>query len=501
MKQTRGAIGNLINRYRAVLKKCHLLNTFGSLAFAGMLVLGGANASLAEELTITDVVDSNGRYSGSNQETLTFDAPLSETSHFEGVASGFGTIQINKGTTVSVANLCTGIAGDATGGGIWGDTNEAITVNVTGEGTLVAEHVSVAANQQIVVFGNLKLVNVSDGEISELVLDPNGSLIVKKDATLDVIGATKVETTKTNFLIEEGATLKIGGGSTFTVNGNIGDNEENKTGHVIADGSTFHAVGNRTETGNIHVNSLSVQNNGTVKANDSINVDSIAEADGCIMATNDISAGHDITKADNAQLTLNAGNTITANNIDATHVAAQTLKAQKATVDEGTLSLTGANGTASEVGNLSLTNGTKADIQGTLNLTDETSILAVGSTSDTEGGTTLSAQNVNLKGGMILVDPAWDKASSNVAVADLGNSTGGAEDIVSLGGKVGVGQNSYMAIGTTDITWLRGVVGKLSKDGTQAALGLFRPITIESGNGLVVNGTLTGVTEDRKSVV
>ena len=32
MKQTKGAIGNLLNRYKAVLKKCHLLNTFGSLA-------------------------------------------------------------------------------------------------------------------------------------------------------------------------------------------------------------------------------------------------------------------------------------------------------------------------------------------------------------------------------------------------------------------------------------------------------------------------------------
>lgn len=31
MQLTKGAIGNLINRYRAVLKKCHLLNAFGSL--------------------------------------------------------------------------------------------------------------------------------------------------------------------------------------------------------------------------------------------------------------------------------------------------------------------------------------------------------------------------------------------------------------------------------------------------------------------------------------
>ncbi len=40
--QTRGALGNLLNRYSAVLKKCHLLNIFGSLAVATMLFFGGA---------------------------------------------------------------------------------------------------------------------------------------------------------------------------------------------------------------------------------------------------------------------------------------------------------------------------------------------------------------------------------------------------------------------------------------------------------------------------
>ena len=51
MQLTKGAIGNLINRYKAVLKKCHLLNVFGSLAVAGMLVMGGAAAAGAAETT------------------------------------------------------------------------------------------------------------------------------------------------------------------------------------------------------------------------------------------------------------------------------------------------------------------------------------------------------------------------------------------------------------------------------------------------------------------
>ncbi|WP_446425538.1 hypothetical protein, partial [Mailhella sp.] len=42
---TKGAVGNLVNRYKAVLRKCNLINTFGSLAVASMLVLGGAGAA------------------------------------------------------------------------------------------------------------------------------------------------------------------------------------------------------------------------------------------------------------------------------------------------------------------------------------------------------------------------------------------------------------------------------------------------------------------------
>ncbi|WP_458399985.1 beta strand repeat-containing protein, partial [Mailhella sp.] len=50
---TKGAIGNLINRYKAVLKKCNLINTFGSLAVASMLVLGGAGVAGATATPVT----------------------------------------------------------------------------------------------------------------------------------------------------------------------------------------------------------------------------------------------------------------------------------------------------------------------------------------------------------------------------------------------------------------------------------------------------------------
>ena len=45
MRMTQGALGFLCKRYAAVLKKCRLLNVFGSLAVAGMLVMGGAGVA------------------------------------------------------------------------------------------------------------------------------------------------------------------------------------------------------------------------------------------------------------------------------------------------------------------------------------------------------------------------------------------------------------------------------------------------------------------------
>ena len=50
MTLSKGAIGNLINRYRAVLKKCRMMNVFGSLAVAGLLVAGSAGSAGAENV-------------------------------------------------------------------------------------------------------------------------------------------------------------------------------------------------------------------------------------------------------------------------------------------------------------------------------------------------------------------------------------------------------------------------------------------------------------------
>lgn len=68
MQLTKGAIGNLINRYKAVLKKCHLLNVFGSLAVAGMLIMGGVGVAGATDYTAANKAEFNTAFTQALQE-------------------------------------------------------------------------------------------------------------------------------------------------------------------------------------------------------------------------------------------------------------------------------------------------------------------------------------------------------------------------------------------------------------------------------------------------
>lgn len=68
MQLTKGAIGNLINRYKAVLKKCHLLNVFGSLAVAGMLIMGGVGVAGATDYTAANKMEFNTAFAQALQE-------------------------------------------------------------------------------------------------------------------------------------------------------------------------------------------------------------------------------------------------------------------------------------------------------------------------------------------------------------------------------------------------------------------------------------------------
>ena len=59
MTLSKGAVGNLVNRYRAVLKKCHLMNVFGSLAVAALITMGGSVALAASDVAYEGILTDN----------------------------------------------------------------------------------------------------------------------------------------------------------------------------------------------------------------------------------------------------------------------------------------------------------------------------------------------------------------------------------------------------------------------------------------------------------
>lgn len=120
MKQTKGAIGNLLNRYKAVLKKCHLLNTFGTLVVVGMFSLANPSVSFA-----VDVASVNGTNYSSLAEAVNA-AKAGETVTLLQDWTGSG-IKINSGEkngltidlnghTYTVTNPTVGSTGTETNG-------------------------------------------------------------------------------------------------------------------------------------------------------------------------------------------------------------------------------------------------------------------------------------------------------------------------------------------------------------------------------------------------
>lgn len=354
-----------------------------------------------------------------------------------------------------------------------------------------------------------------------------GKIEIGQDAMLNVLGQSAAAATVNSGAITPAATGTAATGTkvnaknvTLNVAGNIGA-AGSAIGTITADAANIQATG-----GDITANTVTLKNNGLLAASKdaatggNITISNTLSGQGSVVADKTLTAGYtgadgsadvltlqagenitatgkDLKQAADGKLTVVAGDTITAKDITATNVTAKKLTATGAVaVDGGELTLTGTGTDASTVDSLKLTNGTQATVAD-LTLDGANKTLTVGTGDDTVGGTTLSAEHIDLKDGMLLVDPAWSQASSNVAVASMGTPTTPTADVI-VDGKVGVGQNSYLALGTADTGWLPGVVGNytkgvgLSQTGITAALGVFKGITIASGNGLVVDGRLMG---------
>ena len=216
--------------------------------------------------------------------------------------------------------------------------------------------------------------------------------------------------------------------------------------------------------------------------------------------------GKDLKQADNGKLTVVAGGTIEAADISATNVAAKKLTAGAVAVDGGTLNLTG-TGTAdaSTVDSLKLT---KAGIS-VADLTVSNDVIMTNGSAgmidklQTNGnftigeagsdGVSLVVKEMTTKAGTTMTfDPDWGHASNNDAIDKLNYDA--AAGINHLNNALQVGRNSYVALGTTDQSWLPSVVqGGLREGGVETVLGLAKPLVIDSTT--TSSGVVTGSIE------
>lgn len=175
MQLTKGAIGNLINRYKAVLKKCHLMNTFGSLAVAGMLVMGGAGVAGAEgswtkpngdtAQWINGVVPNGtvlqGTYEGFSQEEETLAGVATVDYTTTGVSVANGTTFTSNSKTAGAAGVLKLLNGIKIGDNVTFTGNKAIG-NAWGGGAIyikLANETQPSDNQSVTIGSNAKFAN------------------------------------------------------------------------------------------------------------------------------------------------------------------------------------------------------------------------------------------------------------------------------------------------------------------------------------------------------
>lgn len=471
----------------------------------GLLDLGGADLGEAVK------PNADGTVSYENVAGITTDSlkgttvQVNDTQNETGISGGFKAVQLTEGKELNAKGTLV-LNGSAEGGNLVqykdGETNKVASLRIGGQAPQATS---------VVTLGDANAAN--KGTLGNVILNAGRG----NAATLNVVGNGKAEFTigdvtanvSQNTVNVAGATLNTGNitvddsSNTYedidlnVTNGTVNSQSAEIANAKLANGTLTAASKDDTNGGNITIsNTLSGQ--GSVVADKTLALTNGymgVDTDALALQANELTttAGFNSIKGDvvikAAKWDANGATTLKGDTVVLTEAGTFT---DVFAMDGGTL--VAQSGDDANLATLIFNNGATftngavavadsivmADTTGT---TGSGGTLTVGTGDDTVGGTTLSAKHIDLNGGMLLVDPAWGLASSNVAVETL------------TSGDVGVGQNSYLALGTADTSWLPGVVTGytkgvgLSKDGVTAALGVYKGLTIGTGKALLVDGS------------
>lgn len=278
MQLTKGAIGNLINRYRAVLKKCHLLNVFGSLAVAGMLVMGGAAAAGA--VTVT---------TGQEFKDTVTDAEAGATITLgQDIEQGLGAVFDNKDVTVDFA----GHRYTAYAGSVGSTGTESQLFQLLKESTVTLRNGTLDVASPTDESGKFKMVlqNYCDLTLENMVIDGSnlqesapytmsnnhGNVFINNSTLIAKEGGFAFDVYYWSKSYEDGVSVTvtdsiIDGRIEVTVDGNkaIGDNTHSLSisggtlvgGLTATDGGQLYTVGT-TSLSNVEINGNTATNRG-----------------------------------------------------------------------------------------------------------------------------------------------------------------------------------------------------------------------------------------------
>lgn len=347
-------------------------------------------------------------------------------------------------------------------------------------------------------------LNVGDGISSEGATGVNNDLGVKDLDFSSTSGTVDASVTISNdtglTLVGDGSSeLLKGTGSNNTVTvGSTSDSAGTLTlGNAAAESSGGTLNANVTlqsdsqmnvEAGRFTVDKITATE-GTVAVNAGANLtttqdftvgDAINNKTGTIDAAGSITAG----KVDLQQGTVAVTGSLTANELSVGTSNKEGTVTAAGTVDVGTLNL--------KKGNVEVTGSLTAE---TLTVWDSDAKIAVGS-ADSAG--TLTAEDVKLGGASLMLDPAWEDGSTIQTASKAGLKFNGSQ----IDGKLTVGQNSVLSLGTADtakaeaaftdtgLTW--------GKNDITAALYIDYEQTMDSTKGgIKVDGSLTHVSDSK----
>lgn len=319
----------------------------------------------------------------------------------------------------------------------------------------------------------------------------DASVTISNDTGLTLVGDGSSELLKgtgSNNTVTVGSTSDSGSAGTLT----LGNAAAESSGGTLNANVTLQSDSQmNVEAGSFTVDKITATE-GTVAVNAGANLtttqdftvgDAINNKTGTIDAAGSITAG----KVDLQQGTVAVTGSLTANELSVGTSNKEGTVTAAGTVDVGTLNL--------NKGNVEVTGSLTAK---TLTVGDSDAKIAVGA-ADRAG--TLTAEDVKLGGASLMLDPDWEDGSTIQTASKAGLKFNGSQ----IDGKLTVGQNSVLSLGTADtakaeaaftdtgLTW--------GQNDITAALYIDYEQTMDSTKGgIKVDGSLTHASDSKDLV-